>query len=290
MRLKLLGIHGRIVQRTREGSNLIVSLVIAPTLVRFNVIGLRGIHARKLHRETLIIIGDVRYAVSTVDVFFLNAHPFRAIRCYPRLSTSFRSERFYSFVGAAVFHDAEAFHETWTAVCVRLLLLRWAPPIFSRGERSIAILLAVQIGEQRKQIFWIVLVHGWIRGTANNNHGKSGVANQHHDHPQNEGVGGNPIFHLRPPNGERQESNEHGCIDHDTRIEPHPQVIHKKQLEFASQIHNAFDQSFLNKAQDSYGDSSCNQQPFPRKFMPLEIVHQRNGRNGQQIQQVNPNG
>ena len=54
-------------------------------------------------------------------------------------------------------------------------------------------------------------------------------------------------------------------------------------------MHCAFDDAFLNKCEKANSDDSRYDQALPRERIFSEIIHQRNGRNGQQIQKVNAN-
>ena len=283
--------HEAIDQRAFVGSRHVEALVIAPTLVFLQVAACGAVHPRKPHGEFRVVIRLAPFLLSTVDVFLRDEVLLIWVRFHEFLCCVFPLETLDPTLRRApLFHHAVALHPRRLAVQVGLVQTCGAAPKLSLGQGPVPILLAAEVAQQGKQVLGVVLVHGWVRCRPDHDRGEGAVTQKQHGHAQGEGVDGPPSFLAGHHDKGHNQRHQKGQVHQGSGVEWQAQIIHKKQFETARKLHRTFDQHLLDKAQQHQGHPTSQHQSFPSEAMLPVVVHHGDGRDGQQVEQVHPNG
>ena len=209
-----------------------------------------GIHSREEHSRFLII--DLRFAVAhLVPVILL-------IKLVDR---------------TVVFH-----------------ILKGGVVLVSEKQRTVSVLLTVEVGEHGKGIVGPVLVHGRLCTGPDNGHGIGGVSDDKHRYTHQDGVH-QCIFllELGAVDAKAQQANEQEEVDGHTSIVAQPDSIGEEQLEPGCHAHEAGDDD-VHGPQDRNGRQNSIDDSLAVHFVFSEVVDQNNGRDGKQVKQVNADG
>ena len=254
------------------------------------MVRLARVHPRKHHREAVII---ARYTVAllpTVHIFLLHREV-----AFVRTDVLIGRKTILECGDSGVYRstgfvDTVARKVRGRTVAVRVLHVVGRVPIVSRSKRAVTVLLAVQVGEQSKEVLRVVLVHGRIGRRTHHNQCKRAVSHQDHGHRKRAHIQLPPALLPAPPKGTNDQGNHQCDVHRNTRIKGQSHAVYKGQLKPGCKLHKALNQSVLYKQQQRQRQGHGTNESGPLEFISLEIIHGDDGRNGQQIQQVNPNG
>ena len=108
----------------------------------------------------------------------------------------------------------------------------------------------------------------------------------HRQHERNEGARVQRLMTVRGHDGPNEGDGSQNQVDAETRVERQVQRVHEEQLKPARQRRNARDHAVEDSSQYQHTGEQREERALPRELVFVEIVHQHDGRNGQQVQQV----
>ena len=169
-------------------------------------------------------------------------------------------------------------------------------------QRTVTVLLAVKVVFKGEDVIGAVLIHRGVGVGTNHQSGVRAVTDEDDRHHQDTGIQPSPkVFigilrmfdvctFLRIENRPREDS--HGEYDtyRETRIERTSEPVYEQEFEPSDQRREAGDNAVQNNQKHQAGGQECINQPLPRELVAAEIIHQTDGRDGQQVQQVNADG
>ena len=283
--------HGGVQQGARVVRRTVEALVVAPFLVLGNVRSRGAVHPWEEHGEVGIVVGLGPSLFPTVHVFLHDEILLALVGFDKLLRGVLALEALDPTVDrATLLHDAVALHPRGFSIEVRLVKRSGRVPKLACGQRTVAVLFPAEVAQQRKEVLWIVLVHRRVGRRTDHDGRERAVAQQHHRHAEGQRVDGPPPLAVRKDYQRHQGPHEQREVDEGASVERHAQVVDEEQLEASGQLHRPFDQGLLHKSKKHDGHHPGQDQPLPRKFMVPVEVHQGDGRNGEQIQQVHTNG
>ena len=116
-------------------------------------------------------------------------------------------------------------------------------------QRAVAVLLAVEVAEQGKEVLRVVLVHGRVGRRADHHQCKRRVAQNNHQDRQAQGVGHHPAFAAREVDQKAQSAQHQQAVDQYAGVEAHAQVVDKQQLKPSGHVDQAFDHTREHQTQ-----------------------------------------
>ena len=250
---------------------------IRPLFVCLYMASLRRIHTREEHAELRHIF--VRRLISGDNIMVL-------------LTLFFRSR---SILRVALFLYRHAHIPLDAQLNRRIISL-------AVEQRTVAVLLTVQIILQTEHIIRAVLIHRRVGVGTNHQSGVRAVTDEDHSHHQNAGIKPSPeVFigilrmfdvctFLRVEDCPCEESDGQYDTYRKTCIEGTSEPVNEQEFEPSNQRREAGDNAVQNNQKHQAGGQECINQPLPRELVAAEIIHQTDGRDGQQVQQVNTDG
>ena len=155
-------------------------------------------------------------------------------------------------------------------------------------KRGVAILFAVQIAAQRKNVAGRILAHRRLGIGSDENHPVAAVACQHQQqtgHRQFQ----HPPLHLIIYNNEyhRQQND----IDDEPRVVRTTQQIGKQQFRPSAQLHHTRYDAIEDNSDKQTAADQRQEQSFGRNLLRLTIIHhKRHGRQTEQAEQMDTHG
>ena len=284
-------VHRPIHQRTDVGRGRVEALVIAPPLVLLDVACRRAVHPWEDHGVVGVVVGLGAALLAAVHVLLHHVQLLSVVGLDELHGGVFALEALHPLLrGAALLHHAVALHPRGLPVEVGLVQVRGAVPKLTRRQGTVPVLLPAEVAQQRKQVLGIVFIHRRVGRRTNHDRGERTVAEQHHGHAQREGVDGPPSFlagHHQKPHNQRHEQRE---VHQSPGVETHAEVVDEEQLKAPCQLNRTFDQRLLHKPEQRNGHRTGDGQALPREVVIAEVIHHGDGRNGQQVEQVHPDG
>src|SRR5690554_6909344 len=162
--------------------------------------------------------------------------------------------------------------------------------ILTRKEGPITILLAIEIAHQGKDILGRVLVHGWIGHRANNDHGEGRIAHQYYRDAGKNGIHYWLVVDIGVIDAIDQSTHQQKSIHSHPTVEGQAPTVDKQQLEPGSHLYHAGNDAVKNDPQNEKGKCQGFDGITGRYFILFIVIDHRNGRNGQEVQQVHFNG
>ena len=249
------------------------------------------VHPWKHHAEIGIVVGLGPSLFPAVDIFLYDEILLIFVGCDVILCSVFPLEALDTAAHwASLLGHTVALHPRRLAVEIGLVKHRWRVPKLSCRQGTVPILLPAEVAEQSEQVLRIVFIHRWVGRGPNHDGRKRAVPKKHHGHAQRQRVDSPPSSLVRNPQQGCDRTDEQGEVHQCARVEWHPQVVDKEQFKTSRQLNRPLDQCLLHEAQKHNGEHPRQNKAFPREFMVAVEIHQRNGWNGQQIEQVHTNG
>ena len=284
-------VHRAIHQRADVGRGRVEALVVAPPLVLLDVACRRAVHPREDHRVVGVVVGLGAALLAAVHVLLHHVKLLPGVGFHELLGGVFAFEALHPLLrGAALLHHAVALHPRRLPVEVRLVQICGAVPKLACRQRTVAVLLAAEVAQQRKQVLGVVFIHRRVGRRTNHDGGERAVAQEHHGHAQREGVDGPPPFLARHHQEAHNQRHEQREVHQRPGVEAHAEVVDEEQLKAARQLNRALDERLLHKPKQGDGHRPCDGEALPRERVIAEIVHHGDGRDGQQVEQVHPDG
>ena len=165
-------------------------------------------------------------------------------------------------------------------------------------QRTIAVLLTVQVVFQAEHIVGAVLIHRRVGVRTNHQRRITAVAHQDHSYHHSRRMQPAPelapftfllqplTFLARVPNSPYQQRYYHHQTYPHTGVERTAQAVDKRQLKPADQRRQTGDNTVQNHQQHRTRSQEGIYQAFPTELIFAEVVHQSDGRYRQQVQQV----
>ena len=158
-------------------------------------------------------------------------------------------------------------------------------------QRALAVLLTIEVRQQAHGVRWIVHVDRGVGIGPDHNHSKSRVGDRHHtdshDQPLQEAVAGTPgVAQAIPQHAAKQQKHQN-----QTAVKGQAQAVDHEQVKGCPQAGNAGYDEKLNT--DDKGDTNTRGDQgveFGRVLCFFKVVEQRQRREGQQAEQVYPDG
>src|SRR5690554_2278390 len=177
-----------------------------------------------------------------------------------------------------------------TLIPVNSLPIQRRIVILTRKEGPITILLAIEVTHQGKDIFRRVLIHGWIGDRANNDQRKRGITQYNHGNTGKDGIHYRLVVDIGVVDAINESPHQQKGIHSHPTVEGQAPTVDKQQLEPGSHLYHAGNDAVKNDAQNEKGQRQGLDGITGRYFILFIIIDHRNGRNGQEVQQVHPNG
>src|SRR5690554_4903401 len=162
--------------------------------------------------------------------------------------------------------------------------------ILSGEERTVAVLLTIKVTHQGKDIFRRVLIHGWIGDRANNDQRKRGITQYNHGNTGKNGIHYRLVVDIGVVDAVNESPHQQKSIHPHSTVEGQAPAVNKQQLEPGSHLYHAGNDAVKNDPQNEKGQRQGFDGITGRYFILFIIIDHRNGRNGQEVQQVHPNG
>ena len=284
-------VHRPIHQRTDVGRGRVEALVITPPLVLLDVACRRAVHPWEDHGVVRVVVGLGAALLAAVHVLLHHVQLLPGVGLDELLGGVFTLEALDPLLrGAALLHHAVALHPRRLPVEVGLVQVRGAVPKLTRRQGTVPVLLTAEVAQQREQVLGVVFIHRRVGRRTNHDRGERAVAQEHHGHPQREGVDGPPSFLARHHQEAHNQRHEQREVHQRPSVEAHAEVVDEEQLKAARQLDRTLDKRLLHKPEQSDGHRPSDGEALPRERVIAEIVHHGDGRDGQQVEQVHPNG
>src|SRR5690554_3088734 len=177
-----------------------------------------------------------------------------------------------------------------TLIPVNSLPIQRRIVILTRKEGPITILLAIEIAHQGKDILGRVLVHGWIGHRANNDHGEGRIAHHYYRDAGKNGIHYRLVVDIGVVDAVNESTHQQKSIHPHSTVEGQAPAVDKQQLEPGSHLDDSRNDAVKNDPQNEKGQRQGFDGITGRYFILFIIIDHRNGRNGQEVQQVHPNG
>ena len=253
------------------------TLDICPALIAGNMVRLTRIHAREQHLELAHIL--IRRLISRQSITVFLALYFRS-RSILRMTLFFHRNA----------HVSLHFQLHRRIVCLAV------------QQRTIAILLTIQIILQTEHVIRRVLIHRRIGIGTNHQHRITRVTDNNHRHHQKSCIQPAPevvlsfafsVLRFCPLKRINQAPNQQSAKQHQTycqaRIERTSEHIHKQQFKPSDKCRKTRNKAIQNHRQNHYTNKERVYRTFPRKLVTTEVINHHNRRYSQQVQQVYAN-
>ena len=289
MEFKGLRIAGLAIERTGEGNIFIPALVVGPLLVLADVVRLARVHAREDHGEAAVVLGQSVLLLSAVDVLLLDRET-ALVLLDVLLSCETLPEGGHPAVHrAALLVDAVAREIGRRAILVGIRHVVGGVPVLAGRQGTVPVLLTVQVGEQGKEVFRVVLVHRRVGRGAHHDEGERAVADEDHRDRQGGHVELPPPLLPAVPQSPDEEASDEQQVRHDPRVEGQAEAVDEGQLEARRQLHEALDQAVLHEQQQGQRQGQRPNEGGPLELVALEVVDRHDGRDGEEVEQVDTN-
>ena len=151
-------------------------------------------------------------------------------------------------------------------------------------QRTIAVLLPVQVAHEVEYVLRVVLIDRRVRQAADDRHGIRAVADQDHRNPEYHRVRDHPTRALGPTQAEHDQRAQGDEIEQVAGVERESEVIDEHQFELAREFRNTRDDHSLYGAQYHRTDQEGRDHAARSGLITLEVVDHGDGRDAQQGQ------
>ena len=156
--------------------------------------------------------------------------------------------------------------------------------------RPVTILLSVVVGQQAQCVLRIVLVDGWVGIRPNGQSDKGGVPDHDIGDPQNGRSDDGLLFLAGEANAKPISAARITIAATEPESKGRPKMIDQVDLQKAEQLQGEWDDDLKHQAKDGHRDDVGQVESVTVVLEFLEVIDHSYGRNGQENQNVHPDG